>query len=182
MVAQSRKRSNGCASRVEDGYTKAVLDMRRGDAPRWGTAWVRLVRSAICGAAPPLPLAEAVRAALQRRPSALQDRPASCANACASTTPASVSPSKLSNSAASPSAAPPAGTCHPDPHRRLPTPSHPATVPHPGRTRNERPLPTLRAICRAQLTSARGAQRNTVFVVFVGLLTVQRKEDSLGRS
>ena len=53
----------------------------------------------------------------------------SCANACASTTLVSVSPSKLSNSAASPSAAPTAGTCPHDPHRPLPSCSHPATVP-----------------------------------------------------
>ena len=89
-----------------------------------------------------------------------------CVNACASTTPVSVSPSKLSNSAASSSAAPTAGTCQPDPHRRLPTRSHPATVPlfhrsAPG-THSERNdhLPHS-APSIVQLTSAGGAQRNT---------------------
>ena len=89
-----------------------------------------------------------------------------CVNACASTTPVSVSPSKLSNSAASSSAAPTAGTCQPDPHRRLPTRSHPATVPlfhrsAPG-THSERNdhLPHS-APSIVQLTSAGGAQRNS---------------------
>ena len=53
----------------------------------------------------------------------------SCANACASTTLVSVSLSRLSNNAASPSAAPTAGTCPHDPHRPLPSCSHPVTVP-----------------------------------------------------
>ena len=75
----------------------------------------------------------------------------SCANACESTTLVSVSPSKLSNNAASPSAAPTAGTCPHDPHRPLPSCSHPvpfrcSTVPLQPRTRNGTTTATLRVI------------------------------------
>ena len=139
----------------------ATLGDRMGGAGAVSDLWGRPRRSRSPRRCAPLSAAPA------SRPSG-----PSCANACASTTPVSVSLSKLSNSAASPSAAPTAGTCHPDAHRRLPTPSHPATVPHQGRSRERNDHRPHSAPSVVQLTSAQGAQRNTVFVVFDGLLTV----------
>ena len=182
MVAQSRKRSNGCASRVEDGYTKAVLDMRRGDAPRWGTAWVRLVRSAICGGGPAAP---ARRGGARRSPApAIRSPGPSCVlrqrlrvnNARLGVALQTLQQRGLAVRS-------PAGW-----HLAILTRTVgclPPLIRPPFRTRDalgtndHRPHSAPSVV---QLTSARGAQRNTVFVVFVGLLTVQRKEDSLGRS
>ena len=98
----------------------------------------------------------------QRRPAALQDRPAPTPTRH-NNARLDIALQTLSNSAASPSAAPTAGTCRPDTHPRLPTRSLPATVPHQGRPRNRTTTATLRIIYPATITSAQAAQRYMLY-------------------
>ena len=105
----------------------------------------------------------------------------SCANACASTTLVSVSPSKLSINAASPSAAPTAGTCRHDPHPRLPTRSHPVTVPLQARTRNGTTTATLRVIYPAtNLGPGRATQHRSRSIDFNAFIMYIRERPRCG--
>ena len=115
-------------------------------------------------AAPPPPLPEAVRAALR---SAGQPLSRTVLRQRLRVNNARLGVALLSlQQRGQPSAAPTAGTCRPDTHPRLPTRSHPATVPlfrrsAPG-TRSERnDHRPHSASSILQPTSTRGAQRNT---------------------